>query len=261
VQREWRQLDVGTNMLDDAVLRSGQRHLQGEGVHAESARLRRPNQADLQRRRFRLRRCSCRHRLLPQFCNAATCVDYLFHDDFEDGDLLGWTSGAGTYTSRMVTVPGAAGTTNSAYLAKNGTSFSYTDGIYQAFGSPLAPTTISWYARIPSAPSEYAGIVSLFSSASTTNLLARVYFSYTGNIYLADLNPATLQKIYSINTWYHFEFKNINWVNRTFDFYIDGTPVRTTEYFGSTGNGVGRIDLGDYYSADSAYFDQIDFLP
>jgi len=92
-------------------------------------------------------------------------------------------------------------------------------------------------------------------------LLFRVYFSLSGYIYLSDGTTSASLKVFSINTFYHFELRNINWTNRTFDFYIDGVLTRTGDYFLSTGNSIGRVDLGDYYNGANAYFDQIDFLP
>ena len=174
---------------------------------------------------------------------------------------MGWTLGTQSYLTRaVVNTMGAAATTSSLYLAKSTTS-SYYDGLYQTFASPLAPSSISWYASVPKTPYDYAGIFNLFSTTTTTNLLFRLYFSLNGYIYLSDGTTSASLKVFSINTFYHFELRNINWTNRTFDFYIDGVLTRTGDYFLSTGNSIGRVDLGDYYSGDNAYFDQIDFLP
>jgi hypothetical protein len=101
----------------------------------------------------------------------------------------------------------------------------------------------------------------LSSTTGTANVLARVWFQWSGSIYLQDGGGSASQTTYSTNTWYHFEFKNINWTNRTYNFYIDGVLLRTGNFFGSTGNSISRIDLAGYYSSDNAYFDQFDFLP
>jgi hypothetical protein len=200
----------------------------------------------------------------PKYCSAGACVDYLFHEDFEDGDLVGWTNGAGTYTTRaVVNTLGAAGTTSSLYLAKTSGLSGYADGVYQTFASVLTPSSISWYVRVPTNPGyEYAGIVNLWSTTAQTNLLFRAYINYTPYIYIYDYSGTSLIKLATINTWYHFELRNINWTNRTYDFYLDGVLQLTAgRTFASSGNGVQRIDLSGYYTGDNAYFDQIDFLP
>jgi len=197
----------------------------------------------------------------PKYCSAGACVDYLFHEDFEDGDFLGWTTGTGTYTRSVVTTTAAAGSVYSLYLVKTGGTLAYNDGIYQTFGSPLAPTSIGWYGRVPSVPFDYAGNFSLFSGPTPTDQLVRVYFHYIGSIYFVGSTTAT--KPYTTNTWYHIELRNINWVSRTFDAYVDGVLVSTGMHFSGVGTSIGRVDLFDYYysSGDPAYFDQIDFLP
>jgi hypothetical protein len=201
----------------------------------------------------------------PKYCSAGNCVDYLFHEDFEDGDLVGWTNGTGTYTRTVTSMPGTAGagTNYSLYLAKNGGVSGNYDGVYQLFGSALTPSSVSWWVRIPSSPLYYAGNLALFSSAtaSTTYQLFRAYF-YSASIYVVDGSGTLAQKAYSYNIWYHLEMRNISWLNRTYDLYIDNVLVKSGALLGGSGYSISRIDLYDYYpNYDFAYFDQIDFLP
>jgi len=199
----------------------------------------------------------------PKYCNAGVCVDYLFREDFEDGDLLGWTTGLGTYTRTVTTATAAAATTHSLLLTKTASSGASNDGIYQVFGSPLAPSSISWYVRI-ALPYYYAGNFALYSGATATDqlVLMRFYGSggTTGTAYM-NYSTTTFTKTYSTNIWYHLELRNINWQLRTFDWYWDGVLQRAGAHFGGTGTSIGRIDLYNYYASDSAYFDQIEFLP
>ena len=86
----------------------------------------------------------------PKYCNAGACVDYLFREDFEDGDLLGWTTGTGhlhAHVSRSTTAAAGYHLQPPACQDLPLPSVS-NDGIYQVFGSPLAPSAISWYVRI-----------------------------------------------------------------------------------------------------------------
>jgi hypothetical protein len=200
----------------------------------------------------------------PKYCSAGQCVDYLFRDDFEDGDLVGWTNGTGVYTSRAVTsATAAAGTTYSVLLTKSSPSASTNDGIYQTFVSPLAPSSISWYERI-AYPYYYAGNFALYSGATTTDQLVWVrFYGSVGSPITAYFSDSTssVTKSYVNNTWYHIEMRNISWTLRTFDWYVDGVLLRQGAHLNGVGTSIGRIDLYDYYSSDSAYYDQIEFLP
>jgi hypothetical protein len=196
----------------------------------------------------------------PKFCSSGQCVDYLFREDFESGALTGWSFGTGTYTRMVTSATAANGTTYSLYLVKSGGTIGYNDGIYQTFASPLQPSSISWYGRVPTTPFYYAGNLALFSGPTASDQLFRGYFHYVGSVYFSGTTSAT--RGYTSNVWYHFELRNINWVSRTFDAYMDGVLVSTGMHFSGTGTSIGRLDLFDYYSSgDAAYFDQIEFLP
>jgi hypothetical protein len=197
----------------------------------------------------------------PKYCNSGACVDNLFHEDFESGTLgAGWINGSGTYTRMVTNATAAAGTTYSLYLAKSGGLTGSNDGIYQTFAN-LQPSSISWYGRIASIPLDYAMNFTLFSGPTASDQLLRVYFQYSGYIYFSG-STSSIKTGVLTNNWYHFELRNINWVSRTFDAYIDGVLLSSTMHFSGVGTSIGRLDLYSYYiSGDGAYIDQIDFLP
>jgi hypothetical protein len=203
----------------------------------------------------------------PKYCSSGQCVDYLFREDFESGTLTGWQTGTGIYSSRAVTsATAAAGTTYSLLLTKSSSAGISYDGVYQTFAVPLSPSSISFYVR-PSYPYYYTGDVAFFGNSGTTDLLAIVRFYGSSGLpstaYFNDgASTTAISRAYaSTATFYHIELRNINWSLRTFDWYMDGVLVRQGARLGGVGTGVGRMDLYGYYSNDSAYFDQIEFLP
>lgn len=64
---------------------------------------------------------------------------------------------------------------------------------------------------------------------------------------------------HNANQWYHIEFKNIDYVNNKFDYYVDGQLlIADIPFVVSNGNTLGGINIYNYDNVDS-YFDDIIF--
>ena len=119
-------------------------------------------------------------------------------------------------------------------------------------------TSVSWWVRVPSL-SYNAGYTALRATASTATYIMQHYFSSGGLITLSSGSAAVTQA-YAINTWYHFELRNINWTNHTFDYYVDGALRGVAlSFFDATAASITRIDLYDSSASSTAYWDEIVF--
>ena len=63
---------------------------------------------------------------------------------------------------------------------------------------------------------------------------------------------------YSPNTWYHVEFRNINYVSDTYDYYVDNQLIASSIPFRQYGSDLNYIKLFHYTSQDvSMYLDNL----
>ena len=62
---------------------------------------------------------------------------------------------------------------------------------------------------------------------------------------------------YTPNQWYHIEFKNINYNNYTYDFYVDGQLKFTSVPFRSNFSSIGGIHLYHFTNNRTGYYDEI----
>ncbi len=65
---------------------------------------------------------------------------------------------------------------------------------------------------------------------------------------------------YSLNTWYHIEFRNIDYENNNYDFYVDQNLVQEDISFkGGEASEIDRIDLFNY-NMSATFFDNFEIL-
>jgi hypothetical protein len=190
-------------------------------------------------------------------CGTLTCVNgvcqsSLFFESFEDGDYVGWLDAGGTYTRSVTNATAAAGTTFSLVQTSSGTA-SHQTGLYHTFTN-IQPTHIGWWvmATQTSVPSGYF----ILTSGSTSSYWGYVYFNGSSMIRLSGVTETAS---YTANTWYHMEYRNINWTTRTFDFYVNDAPIYTNQpFYSTTLTYIDRLDLYNF-GATTAYWDEIVF--
>lgn len=84
------------------------------------------------------------------------------------------------------------------------------------------------------------------------------YFDSDSYIYLYTSDGSEQVQSYSTNTWYKFEFKNIDWTNKTYDFYIDGSlKVSDAEFRNSSATYTDHIRCWNDYKLADFYWDEI----
>jgi len=170
----------------------------------------------------------------------------LFKEDFEDGDYVGWDTG-GSYTREVTSATAAAGTKYSYMNTGSGTY-----GLNTTF-APIQPTYISLYVRTAT------------TSAFDTVFLARdialgyliCFNSLNNGTYRLYCGSINYYYPYSINTWYHLEFKDIDWVNKNYNFYINEQLIGHEAHFlTSSLSNITRLDLSNSNFAQ-CWYDEI----
>jgi hypothetical protein len=177
----------------------------------------------------------------------------IFEDDFEDGDFNGWLDGGGSGI-KEVTNTTAANRTDYSYHEYDSPSSHY-NGIYQELGA-VQPGYVSFFIRSGSTTTHDAYFV--LRSSSGDDL---IFFFARGEGYFyvnADVG-GDYTYAYTAETWYHIEFKNINFVSKTFDYYVnevlikDGIPFR----YATVTEDFDRLELYNFTEGSEAWWDEI----
>lgn len=175
-----------------------------------------------------------------------------FTEGFESGTLSAWTTGSGAY-SRTVTAVAPATGTYSLSLAGGG---AYFDGISRTIAA-TTPSYIGFYAKAASTTA-LAGYFFVGDANTKSNYgLMNFTFSRTGEMLVFDGWNSFSGGAYAANTWYHIEFKNIDWTARKYDFYVNGIRKQSGIAFRAPGStAITQIQLGNYDNTQS-WFDDI----
>ncbi len=177
----------------------------------------------------------------------------MFVDDFEDGDYNGWLE-AGSGVKEVTSTTAAKGTYS--YHESSSPSSHY-NGIYQEFDS-IQPGYISFYIRSGSTTTSDAYCV--FRNSVGENLIW-FFASQYGYLYVNGDVGGDDSYFYTALTWYHIEFKNIDFTTKTFDYYIneelikEGIPFRYAEYVEE----ISRVDIYNFTSGSEAWWDEFFF--
>lgn len=165
-----------------------------------------------------------------------------FFDGFESGDYSPtWSVGSGISVAEVTSTNPASGLYR---LEGTGGTFSHLNGFSTTI-SPVTPSVISWDI-FPTGNVSTNYFVAGNSSVSATNCVFFIYWQgSTGNIRFVssmDLSyPATPGQ------WYHIELRNINWIQHTFDIWVNDALVQAAFPFRSnTQNNISRLHLYNF---------------
>lgn len=173
-------------------------------------------------------------------------------DDFEDGDISDWTESIpGDNTISFDA--GANGTANSISLS--GGSIVHPDGLEKAL-TITTPTSISLYVKNVS--TGLSGGYVMIGNGTVPGTNDAIFFYMANSGLMGPLFYVTVP--FAANTWYFVEFRNIDYTNFTFDFYVDGTLVHTGVPFRINLTSLDRISIYNYQSSQS-WFDEISLTP
>lgn len=164
---------------------------------------------------------------------------------FEDGTLEEWSKIGAKFDSVTVdTTTGANGTSSSMKIDNSTVAGDGWNGAVGVdFASGVKPSYISYYAKYsadtsdtgaPAYAATFIGHDDIDTSISKGSMYIELYtYNPTGIISINedDITVGSTVK----GTWYHIEFKNIDWITQTYDLYLDGTVLDT---------GVPMFDFG-----------------
>ncbi|PCH96959.1 MAG: hypothetical protein COB85_03075, partial [Bacteroidetes bacterium] len=177
------------------------------------------------------------------------CSNNIFFDDFEAGNYNQWTLGS-SYTYSVVNTTSA----NGAYSLEQNGSGGFNQGLRYTF-TPDTPDYISVYMQ-PSQNVTYNGYFSVGDANITSNYGIIFLYTYNGNHRLYASGSVDANTPYVVGQWYHFEFVNINYTARTFDYYVDGVLIYPSFPFRSqTSVDISEVHLYNVNNYISRYDD------
>ncbi len=174
----------------------------------------------------------------------------VFFDDFESNSILPhWTASTNTFYTTNIDV--ASGTYS---LETNMNSQSLYDGM-ETYFTPSQPSSISYWVKTNNTFTTGAGTIIIGDSSTNNGGNTGMYFVnyFNGNLRVigntTHMHPATN------NTWYLLEYKNIDWVNQSSEFYIDGTLIMSNFEFRNYFASINMIILsnGTFNSTGTTY--------
>ncbi len=146
-----------------------------------------------------------------------------FYDGFESGTYMPtWQVGTGTYTRTVTTVSPGVG--NYSFEQASVGANSFYQGTYTLF-APFQPNYISWYAKTNTTSAANGYMVAGDGNIAADNGIIFCYFNATSG--LRFFNTTGYNHPISANTWYHIEARDINYVARHMDIYVDGVLILT----------------------------------
>lgn len=183
---------------------------------------------------------------------AAASAPTLFSDDFEDGNYDGWFDTGGAGAKEVTDETAAVGIYSYHEYDSPGGHFT---GIYQML-DPIQPRYIDFYIRCGYAATSAAYFVLLDSAQRD---VIWFFARRTGFLYVNADVGGDESFAYAPQTWYHIEFKNVDFTAKTFDYYVDGAlitagiPFRNPESVAD----VSRLDLYNLDGGSEAWWDEI----
>ena len=179
---------------------------------------------------------------------SAQCA--IFYDGFESG-LLGpaWQFGPDAYTRTVSTTAPAQGTYSLTHNSSG--SGSFYQGTYATF-TPSQPEYFSFWMKTNTTNTANGYVVIGNSNIANDNGILFCYFNTTSQ--LRFFNTTGYNHNIVANQWYHIEARDVDWVNRNMDIYIDNVLILTNWAFRSgTANDVDRVHLFSLNAATPEY--------
>lgn len=176
-----------------------------------------------------------------------------FYDGFESGTYSPtWSSGSAVSTVSVTSAYAASGTYS---LELTGGSSNHFNGMSTTITAAY-PTYVSWN-MYPSGSLSNNYIVMGDNSIGTTDCMVFCYWKGSdGNIRFVN-SSSNLDVTVTPDQWHHVELMNIDWINLTFDVYVDNVLQTTAFEFRATSmDGITNIHLYNFDDSP-AHWDNI----
>ena len=178
-----------------------------------------------------------------------------FYEDFESGDLGKWQADSSRGIREIRTGNAAAG--DRSLFIKNENYNLHKRGLHTDLPPKSRPTEIRFSVR-PSAADKASGFFVVHDRSSSRELIW-FHAGSNGRFSVNPENGGDETHPYEPGRWYDIRFENINWTAKTFDFLVDGFPVKTGVGFRnpSSATEASRIYLYNFDSGAEASWDNI----
>ena len=176
-----------------------------------------------------------------------------FYDGFESGNFNAWDTVA-SGGIKEVTMSTAAEGMYSFHYKNIATGHGH--GISRNFVANYRPEYVGFFVRTGST-SLASGYFRL--DGDTLGLSVIWFFAYPNGMFYVNADVGgDFTFAYNSNQWYHVEFRNIDWVNKIFDYYVNNQLIKADIPFrnATTANQFGRLYLYNYDQSD-AWWDGI----
>jgi hypothetical protein len=175
-----------------------------------------------------------------------------FYDGFESGSLNEWIIDSENGINDIIDTNPAKG--QKCHYIQN-TATGHNKGIHQQFENGSQPNYISAYIKSGSTSLSDAYLV--FKDQSGSQVIW-FYAKSNGMLFVNEDVGGDNTYPYNANVWYHIEFKDIDWIDKDFDYYVNGTLVKADISFINSGSVTDISYLYLYnYSISEAWWDEI----
>ena len=177
------------------------------------------------------------------------------HFDNDDEGVFFSTGSSGTITRSTTAAQGSHSLQLSNNAVNNRAHIPVTGG-----GTGYQPSYFSYKTRATTSGYR-SGMTGLAHDFSTSpNILGYSFWYYDGRLGLRIRTSSGLASWeYLSNTlgnWAHLEYKNIDWVNETYDLYIDGSYHNSYKFLNSYSS-ASHVNIVNYYTNDVSFIDDI----
>jgi len=181
-----------------------------------------------------------------------------FMDSFESGNFSDWTSDLGSGTRQVVSDMAAEGT--KSFLYAYGGEAAHFQGIHRDFADGTRPRSVSFWVRSDSTMTD-SGYFVLTDSTYGDDLIW-FFTRSNGRLFVNGENGGDESIPYQANVWYRVEFRDMNWVAKNFDYYVNGTLVKANIPFRNADkvDEVSQVWLYNFSAEAKAWWDDIRFM-
>lgn len=173
-----------------------------------------------------------------------------YREGFESGNFDSWKEEVKGGIKEVTSTTSASGEFSFYY---NNNTVGHAHGIHQEF--PISqPTYISFYIKSGSTTTTDAYFVLSSGMQEAIFFFARA----NGTLYVNEDVGGDNSVYYEALQWYHIEFRDMDWEDKDFDYYVNGELIKADIPFRNPhSEGINRLNLYNYSHNAKAWWDDI----